>query len=69
MTEEKGVYKKKTKYTTYVINEQGATDDAGEDTSINRLKSRIRASYGIGWTVVIIRLDDRKEVARFTLRK
>ncbi|HUV15504.1 MAG TPA: hypothetical protein VMW28_02950 [Pelolinea sp.] len=55
-------------YTAYVINEQGASDDAGRDTSINNLKARIRATYGAGWTVVISELDG-EEVARFTLRQ
>lgn len=70
--------KNKAVYRAYVINEQGASTNAGRDTNLNNLKASIRATFGAGWTAVIEKIEsdgDGKswfapvEVARFTLRK
>lgn len=64
-------------YTAYVINDQGASMNAGRDTNLNNLKASIRATFGAGWTAVINKIENDGgimdfppvEVARFTLRK
>lgn len=69
--------KNKVVYTAYVINEQGASMDAGRDTNLNNLKKYVRKNFGAGWTVVISKIENDNgimdfepaEVARFVLRK
>lgn len=69
--------KNKSVYTAYVVNEQGASMNAGRDTNLNNLKKEIRSRFGAGWTVVISKIEhdsgimdfEPVEVARFTLRK
>ena len=64
-------------YHAYVQNKEGASEAAGSDSNINKLKADIRARYGKGWTVVIHQVKhdgdnswfNPLEISRFTLRK
>ena len=69
--------KNKVLYRAYVTNDQGCGEFAGSGTSLNALKSHVRATYGGGWKVTIEKIEqdgDGKsefapvEVASFTLR-
>ena len=69
--------KNKCAYRAYVINSQGASDDAGSSHNLTALKKQIRATFGPGWTVVINKIEhdgeggwfQPEEIERFTLRK
>lgn len=73
----KSKMKGKVTYRAYVQNESGAGEYAGSDTSLNKLKATVRATYGAGWTVTIDKCEQDSgimdfapvEVAKFTLRK
>ena len=68
--------KNKATYHATVQNEQGARMNAGSDTNLNALKAQVRAGYGRGWTVRIVKVENDNGimdfapelVAEFTLR-
>ena len=64
-------------YRAYVVNDQGAGEYAGSETSLNGIKKSVRSRYGAGWIVTVEKIESDEgggwfapvEVAKFTLRK